>query len=54
MLDDGGGTGERDGSTAGRAGGGCGEEPLNMSSKPCVCDVVLSPGTVGPGTLTCC
>jgi hypothetical protein len=44
MPDRGGGTGERDGNTAGSAGGGCGEGPLNMSSKPCVCDADFSAG----------
>jgi hypothetical protein len=39
MSDRGGGTGERDGITAGWTGGGCGEALLNMSSKPCLCDV---------------
>lgn len=43
MPEMGGGTGERDGKTAGRVGGGFGDEPLNMSSKPCACGVVFSP-----------
>jgi len=54
MPEMGGGTGERDGKTAGRVGGGFGDEPLNMSSKPCACGVVFSPVPAGPGAFDCC